>query len=310
MPLDKLPLAKRELTSSKTGAGRFKLSGESAGGVRLYRHAGSLWQALTLVPDGRREAGRRYPLASLLLIAVAAMLSGRRDQLGIARWGRRLSREALAAATLDQFVACWKELKDPRTGDAGLHDFHDLLMIGLCTVLCGSQDAVDMALFAAAKQPVLRGFLKLKHGAPSHDTFNRLFRFLDPTQVRAAFQQFMVSFSERLQGVVTIDGKLLRRSFDRATGKSPLHMVSVWACEQRLIPGQIATDAKSNEITAVPKLLERLSLNGTIVTVDALNCQRDIAQQIVARGGAYVLALRGNQARGMTRGPVSRRSGE
>ncbi len=199
-------------------------------------------------------------------------------------------------AGLEQFIACWEELEDPRTGNAGLHDFHDLLMIALCTVLCGGQGAVDMALFAAAKEPFLRGFLKLKHGVPSHDTFSRLFRFLNPTQFRAAFQRFMTNFSERCQGVVTIDGKVLRRSFDRASGKSPLHMVSAWGCEQRLVLAQIATDAKSNEITAVPKLLEMLSLKGTIVTVDALNCQRDIAQQIVEQGGDYVLALKGNQA--------------
>ncbi len=199
------------------------------------------------------------------------------------------------AAALDQFVACWKELEDPRTGNAGLHYFHDLLMIALCTVLCGRQGAVDIALSTAATQPFLRGFLKLRHGVPSHDTFSRPFRFLDPVQFRAAFQRFMASFSERVQGVVAIDGKVLRRSFDRASGKSPLHMVSAWGCEQRLGLAQIATDAKSNEITAVPKLLEMLSLKGTIVTVDALNCQRDIARQIVAHGGDYVLALKGNQ---------------
>jgi predicted transposase YbfD/YdcC len=198
-------------------------------------------------------------------------------------------------ATLDQFIACWKGLDDPRTGNAGLHDFHDLLMIALCTVLCGGQGAVDMALFAEAKEPFLRGFLKLRNGVPSHDTFSRLFRFLDPTQFRTAFQRFMTSFAERFQGVVAIDGKVLRRSFDRASGKSPLHMVSAWGCEQRLVLAQIATDAKSNEITAVPKLLEMLSLRGTIVTVDALNCQRDIARQIVDQGGDYVLALKGNQ---------------
>jgi predicted transposase YbfD/YdcC len=152
-----------------------------------------------------------------------------------------------------------------------------------------------MALFAEAKEPFLRGFLKLKNGVPSHDTFSRLFRCLDPTQFRAAFQRFMTSFSEKIQGVVAIDGKVLRRSFDRASGKSALHMVSAWGCEQRLVLAQIATDAKSNEITAVPKLLEMLSLKSTIVTVDALNCQREIARQIVDQGGDYVLALKGNQ---------------
>src|SRR5271169_3478094 len=168
-------------------------------------------------------------------------------------------------------------------------------MIALCAVLCGGQGAVDMALFARAKEPFLRGFLKLANGVPSHDTFSRLFRQLDPEQFHAAFQRFMARFSKGFQGVVAIDGKVLRRSFDRATGKSPLHMVSAWGCEQRLVLAQVATDAKSNEITAVPKLLEMLSLKGTIVTTDALNCQRSIARQIVDQGGDYVLALKGNQ---------------
>lgn len=196
---------------------------------------------------------------------------------------------------MDQFAGCWEGLEDPRTGNAGLHDFHELLMIALCTVLCGGQGAVDMARFAEAKEPFLRGFLKLEKGIPSHDTFSRLFRLLDPTQFGAAFQRFMAKFASTVQGVVAIDGKVLRRSFDRASGKSPLHMVSAWGCEQRLVLAQIATDAKSNEITAVPKLLEMLSLKGTIVTADALNCQRAIAQQIVDQGGDYALALKGNQ---------------
>ena len=196
---------------------------------------------------------------------------------------------------MEQFVACFEELKDPRTGNAGLHDFYELLIIALCTVLCGGQSGTDMALFARSKEPFLRGFLTLKHGIPSHDTFSRLFRLLDPEQFRAVFQRFMARFSEAVQGVVAIDGKVLRRSFDHASGKSPLHMVSAWGCEQRLVLAQIATDAKSNEITAVPKLLEMLSLKGTIVTVDALNCQREIAKQIVEQGGDYALALKGNQ---------------
>jgi DDE_Tnp_1-associated len=129
---------------------------------------------------------------------------------------------------LDQFAACWEGLEDPRTGNAGLHDFHELLMIALCTVLCGGQGAVDMALFARAKEPFLRGFLKLANGVPSQDTFSRLFRQLDPVQFRAAFQRFMTNFSRTLEGVVAIDGKVLRHSFDRARGKSPLHMVSAW----------------------------------------------------------------------------------
>jgi predicted transposase YbfD/YdcC len=197
---------------------------------------------------------------------------------------------------LGEFAACWEELDDPRTGNAALHDFNELLVIALCSVLSGGQGAVDMGLYARAKEPYLRGFLKLSNGLPSHDTFSRLFRRLDPEQFRAAFQRFMTKFSGHCQGVVAIDGKVLRRSFDRASSKSALHMVSAWGCEQRLVLAQIATDAKSNEITAVPKLLAMLSLKGAIVTTDALNCQRAVAQQIVDQGGDYALALKGNQA--------------
>ena len=167
--------------------------------------------------------------------------------------------------------------------------------MALCAVLCGAQGAADMALFATSKEPFLRGFLKLEKGVPSHDTFSRLFRLLDPEQFGSAFGRFMASFSEACEGVVAVDGKVLRRSFDRASGQSPLHMVSAWGCEQQMVLAQVATDAKSNEITAVPALLRLLKLKGTIVTADALNCQRSIAQQIVDGGGDYCLALKGNQ---------------
>jgi predicted transposase YbfD/YdcC len=199
-------------------------------------------------------------------------------------------------AALDQFIACFEGMQDPRNGNAGLHDLHELLFIAFCTVLSGGQGATDMARFAAAKEPFLRGFLKLGNGLPSHDTFSRLFRLLDPEQFRTVFQRFMARFSETVQGVIAIDGKVLRRSFDRASNKSALHMVSAWGCDQQMVLAQIATDAKSNEITAVPKLLEMLSLKGTIVTVDALNCQREIAQKIIGQGGDYALALKGNQS--------------
>jgi predicted transposase YbfD/YdcC len=197
--------------------------------------------------------------------------------------------------TLEQFGCCWEGLEDPRCGNAALHDFHELLMIALCCVLCGGQGAVDMAVFAEAKEPFLRSFLTLTNGLPSPDTFSRLFGNLDPDQFRDSFQRFMAQFCEQLQGVVAIDGKVLRRSFDRASGKTALHMVSAWGSEQRLVLAQMATDAKSNEITAVPRLLRMLALKGTIVTADALNCQRAIAEQIAEQKGDYALALKGNQ---------------
>lgn len=197
---------------------------------------------------------------------------------------------------MEGFDGCFEGLEDPRTGNAGRHDLLEILMIALCAVLSGGQSAVDMAIFAREKEAFLRGFLKLDHGVPSHDTFSRVFRRLDPEQFRACFQRFMARFAETCQGVIAIDGKVVRRSFDKASRKSPLHMVSAWGCDQRLVLAQVATDAKSNEITAVPELLKMLSLKGTIVTVDALNCQREIARQIIEQGGDYALALKGNQA--------------
>jgi predicted transposase YbfD/YdcC len=152
-----------------------------------------------------------------------------------------------------------------------------------------------MALFGRAKEAFLREFLSLRHGIPSHDTFSRVFRLLDPVKFHACFLVFMQTFAETIQGVIAIDGKTLRRSFCRASQKSALHLVSAWAVEQRLVLGQLAVDGKSNEITAVPKLLQLLSLKGAIVTADALNCQRAIASQIVDQGGDYALALKGNQ---------------
>jgi DDE_Tnp_1-associated len=142
---------------------------------------------------------------------------------------------------MEAFAQCFEGLEDPRTGNAGLHNLHELLMIALCTVLCGGQTAVDMHLFARAKEDFLRGFLKLENGLPSHDTFSRLFRRLDPDQFQACFQQFMARFAQNCKGVIAIDGKVVRRSFDTASAKSPLHMVSAWGCEQHLVLAQIAT---------------------------------------------------------------------
>jgi hypothetical protein len=168
-------------------------------------------------------------------------------------------------------------------------------LIALCAMLSGGETCADMALFGRLKQTFLKEFLALEHGIPSHDTFSRLFRRLDPAAFRTWFIAFMQRFAETCQGVVALDGKTLRRSFDRASAASPLHLVSAWAADQRLVLGQLAVGDKSNEIVAVPKLLELLSLKGMIVTADALNCQRQIARQVIEQGGDYVLALKGNQ---------------
>ena len=124
---------------------------------------------------------------------------------------------------MEGLAACFEDLEDPRTGNAGLHDLTEIMVIALCTVLCGGQYASDMALFAREKEEFLRQFLKLENGLPSHDTFSRVFRLLDPEQFRACFLKFMGRFSQACEGVIAIDGKVLRRSFDKASGKSPLH---------------------------------------------------------------------------------------
>ena len=189
----------------------------------------------------------------------------------------------------------FEELEDPRTGNAKRHLLHEVLMIALCTVLCGGETCADMALFGRAKREFLQQFLTLPHGIPSHDTFSRIFRLLDPARFHAWFIGFMQRFAEGCQGVVAIDGKTMRRSFDRAAQASPLHLVSAWAADARLCLGQLAVGDKSNEIVAVPKLLELLSLKGRVVTADAMSCQRKIAQQVIDQGADYVLALKGNQ---------------
>jgi hypothetical protein len=177
---------------------------------------------------------------------------------------------------LEAFAGCFSDLADPRE-DNTRHDLHEILLIALCARLCGGEDCSDMALFGRSKEVFLRQVLKLKHGVPSF------------------FLQFINNFTAGLAGVVAVDGKTLRRSFDRASAKSPLHLVSAWACEERLFLGQIAVDGKSNEITALPKLLELLPLKGRAITADAMHCQRATCAAIVAQGGGYIIAFKGNQ---------------
>ena len=196
---------------------------------------------------------------------------------------------------MEGFAEVFGELEDPRTGNARRHLPLEIPMIALCAVASGGESCAAMAPFGRAKQTFLKQFLTLPHGVPSRDTFSRVFRLLDPEPFRACFVAFMQRFAATCPGVAAVDGKTLRRSFDIAAGSSPLHLVSAWACEQRLVPGQLAVDGKSNEITAIPKLLNLLTLEGSIVTADALDRQRAIAEQVVGRDGEYVLALKGNQ---------------
>ena len=188
---------------------------------------------------------------------------------------------------MEEFIECFSEVSDPRQ-DNVRHNLYKVLIIAVCTLLCGGEDCSDMAVFGRTKRPFLRQFLGLKHGIPSHDTFSRVFCHLDPTPFQTCFVRFMERFAHGPEGVIAVDGKSLRGSFDRAAGKSPLHTVHAWAVAQRLLFGQIATDGKFNEITAVPKLLAMLSLKGCLVTADAMSCQRAICTQIVEQGGDFL----------------------
>ena len=188
-------------------------------------------------------------------------------------------------------------LPDPRIDRRRRHELLDILVIALCAGLCGIDDWAGVELFATLKEDWFRTFLKLPGGIPSHDTFGRVFSRLDPKAFEACFRNWIASLAEAAtEGVVAIDGKSLRGSFDTASGKSPLHMVSAFSASSGLCLGQVATDAKSNEIIAIPALLQTLGLKGCIVTIDAMGCQKEIARQIVVDAKAdYVLALKGNQ---------------
>ena len=187
-------------------------------------------------------------------------------------------------------------LTDPRNGRAQRHDLLDIIALTICAVICGADNWVEIAEFGQAKAEWLRGFLALPNGIPSHDTLGRVFSRRDPEQFQAGFLDWVRSISELTQGEgVAIDGKTLRGSGDRSSGRRPLHLVSAWASANRLTLGQVKTSAKSNEITAIPQLLELLDLRGCLVTIDAMGCQKSIARQIVAGEADYLLAVKSNQ---------------
>jgi predicted transposase YbfD/YdcC len=188
------------------------------------------------------------------------------------------------------------DLPDPRIERTKRHGLLDILTIAICAMICGAEGATQIALFGNAKETWFRTFLKLPHGIPSHDTFGNVLANLDPAAFERCFMKWVRHWAQDLAGeVVPIDGKALRRSFDRAARKNPLHLVSAWASESGLSLGQVATADKSNEITAIPQLLTLLDIRGASVTIDAMGCQKAIAQQIVDQKGDYVLAVKDNQ---------------
>jgi predicted transposase YbfD/YdcC len=195
---------------------------------------------------------------------------------------------------MQKFTRIFRKLPDPRADNAR-HDLTEILVIALAAVLCGAEGCADMADFGEAKEGLFRQFLRLEHGIPSHDTFSRVFRILDPVAFEAAFRKFMAAFAKKIKGVVSIDGKALRGAFERGRKTTPLHLVNVWAAEARLAIAQHVAPNR-NEVAGALEALKLVSLGGCVVTADALHCHAAMAQGILDRGAAYVLALKENQS--------------
>lgn len=198
------------------------------------------------------------------------------------------------SARLATVFTPFENLTDPRIERTRVHDLFELVVVALCGTIAGADSWVDLERFGNERLAWLRTFLTLAEGIPSHDTFGRVFARLDPAELAGCIQQWLTQIGREIGQHIVIDGKTLRGSFDKAAGKNPLHLVSAWASEARLTLGQIAVDSKSNEITAIPLLLELLDLKGATVTIDAMGCQKEIAAKVVAGGGDYLLALKDN----------------
>jgi predicted transposase YbfD/YdcC len=201
-----------------------------------------------------------------------------------------MSGTASKASLLEHFSA----LKDPRQAWKVIYPLPEILLLVLCATLAGADDLVEAEYWGQQNLDFLRRFLPFRHGIPSHDTLNDVINVLDPALFKACFVTWVEALQESEPDIVAIDGKTSRRSHARAKGREPLHLVSAWASRQRLVLGQEAVAGKSNEITAIPLLLERLALTGALVTIDAIGCQTKIAQAIQAKGADYLLAVKAN----------------
>jgi predicted transposase YbfD/YdcC len=193
------------------------------------------------------------------------------------------------------FLSYFKDLPDPRQRGKIVYPLDEVLLLCLLAVLAGSETFVDIARFGDKKLDLLRRFRPYCDGTPSHDHLGDIFATLDAEQFQRCFVAWVAAITGMPSGVVAIDGKTSRRSYQNKGGKAPIHMVSAFAARQRLVLGQVKVAEKSNEIIAIPKLLDMLAIEGAIVTIDAMGCQRDIAQKIIDKKADYVLALKGNQ---------------
>ncbi len=190
---------------------------------------------------------------------------------------------------------CFHNLTDPRRGKI-THPLLNIVVISVCAVICGADDFVAITTFAKKKRKWFETFLDLSNGIPSHDRFNAILAAIKPAEFEKCLLEWITALHEITDGqIVPIDGKTLRGSYDKASNKSAIHMVSAWATTNHISLGQVVTDAKSNEITAIPKLLKMLEIKGALVTIDAMGCQTKIAKEIVNSGADYCLAVKGNQ---------------
>lgn len=204
---------------------------------------------------------------------------------------------ASQSAASPAFLTHFERVEDPRQAAKVVYPLEEIFLLVLCAVISGAQGWVAIALYGEKKLDLLRRFLPFEDGTPSHDQLGILFSRLDMEQFQHCFMTWAGSLYEVLEGVIAVDGKTLRRSFDTPSGKAAIHMISAWACEQKLILGQRKVDDKTNEITAIPELLALLAIKGSIVTIDAMGCQRKICQQIIEQEADYVIGLKGNQGR-------------
>jgi len=199
---------------------------------------------------------------------------------------------------IEGLAACFRGLEDPRETSRCDHQLLDILVIAVCAVIACAESWEDIELYGRSKQEWLGTFLALPNGIPSHDTFRRVFMLIDPDAFEICFTRWAQSLAGEVEReVVAVDGKTVRRSGSRRHDHGPLHLVSAWASGQGVALGQRAVDSKSNEIVAIPELLETLHLEGCIVTLDAMGCQRDIAERIRTKGADYLLVLKANHGR-------------
>ena len=193
-------------------------------------------------------------------------------------------------------VTFFMGVEDPRLQRGRRHHLLDIMVIAVCAVVSGSRGWSEIEEWADGNEKWLRTLLELPHGIPSADTFARVFSIIDANKFEQCFSEWVQAVNRFCGGkLIAIDGKTLRRSFNRAAEKTAIHLVSAWSVENQLVLAQVKVDDKSNEITAIPKLLDMLNLKGNTVTVDAMGCQTDIALKIVDKGGDYVFSLKGNQ---------------